>query len=146
MLDGELGNNASNYEDGSGLLFSGDLQYTFNEFNRNYLIGTASLTHNRFSFELGTSEIDFTATDLKIGGLFLRKIQNFSIYGGIEATIYSDGDIEYKPSGNEFEVEREDPLSLRLGVALAIDPSIDLRADLYALGEKTFAFAVDFKI
>jgi hypothetical protein len=141
MLDGELSQNQS-IGDGSGFRFFLDGQYRFKTFEGNQLLGTFGLTHDRFQFEQNNFEVDMSVTDIKVGAMLLRKVRELSLYGGLEAYLYSDGELE---SGQtDTELEREDTLNLRLGGTFAIDPSFDLRADLYLLGEQSIMIAGDF--
>jgi hypothetical protein len=147
VLDGELGNN-SPAEDGSGLRLFVDGQFEFKQWGANSLFGTFGLTHDRYGFERdilgGKIDYDFTVTEIKIGGLFAHRINRASLYGGLEAYLFSDGELDFGTSN--LDVERDNRLNIRLGGAFAVDSSIDLRADLFLMSEQTFLFAADFRL
>jgi hypothetical protein len=147
VLDGELGNDFR-AEDGGGLRLFVDGQFEFKRWAANSFLGTFALTHDRYSFQedfLGRSvDIDFNVTEIKIGGLFAHRINRASLYGGLEAYLFSDGELDLGAS--KPDVERDNRLNIRLGGAFAVDSSIDLRADLYLLSEQTFMFAADFRL
>ncbi|WP_141734466.1 hypothetical protein [Oligoflexus tunisiensis] len=147
VLDGELGDEAR-AEDGSGLRLFVDGQFNFKQWGANTLMGTFALTHDRYSFQedfVGRNiDLDLTMTEIKIGGLFAHRISRASLYGGLEAYLFSDGEIDFGSANDD--VERDNRLNIRLGGAFAVDPAIDLRADLYLLSEQTFLFAADFRL
>ncbi len=147
VLDGELGNDLR-AEDGGGIRLFVDGQFEFKEWGANSLLGTFALSHDRYTFEedfVGRKiDLDFTVTEIKIGGLFAHRINRASLYGGLEAYLFSDGEID---SGSaSADVERDNRLNIRLGGAFSVDPSIDLRADLFLMSEQTFLFAADFRL
>ncbi len=147
VLDGELGNDFR-AEDGGGIRLFVDGQFEFKEWGANSLLGTFALSHDRYTFEedfVGRKiDLDFTVTEIKIGGLFAHRINRASLYGGLEAYLFSDGEID---SGSaSADVERDNRLNIRLGGAFSVDPSIDLRADLFLMSEQTFLFAADFRL
>ncbi len=147
VLDGELGNDFR-AEDGGGIRLFVDGQFEFKEWGANSLLGTFALSHDRYTFEedfVGRKiDLDFTVTEIKIGGLFAHRINRASLYGGLEAYLFSDGEID---SGSaSADVERDNRLNIRLGGAFSVDPSIDLRADLFLMRERTFLFAADFRL
>ncbi len=147
VLDGELGNDFR-AEDGGGVRLFVDGQFEFKEWGANSLLGTFALTHDRYNFEedfLGRKiDLDFTVTEIKIGGLFAHRISRASLYGGLEAYLFSDGEID--SGADSADVERDNRLNIRLGGAFSVDPSIDLRADLFLMSEQTFLFAADFRL
>jgi hypothetical protein len=147
VLDGEIGE-GNPAEDGSGLRLFVDGQFEFKQWGTNSLLGTFALAHDRYGFERdfvgGTVDIDFSVTEIKIGGLFAHRINRASLYGGLEAYLFSDGEVDAGVSN--VDVERDDRLNVRLGGAFAVDSSIDLRADLFLIGEQTFLFAADFRL
>ena len=140
MIDGELGDRVK-IGDGNGFRLMFDGQYEVKNFSGNILIATFGLTHDRFKFEERNAKVDFTVTDMKIGGLVLHRIDKLAFYGGLDLYLFSNGDIDY---GNISDgVERDDRINIHLGAAFAIDPAFDIRADLYLIGEQTLSFAVD---
>ncbi|MDQ3235218.1 MAG: hypothetical protein M3Q07_25700, partial [Pseudobdellovibrionaceae bacterium] len=147
VLDGELGND-NRAEDGSGLRLFVDGQFNFKQWGANTLLGTFALIHDRYSFSRdfvgGEIDYDFTVTEIKIGGLFAHDIGPASLYGGLEAYLFSDGEIDVGSANDD--VERDDRLNIRLGGAFAVDQSIDLRADLFLMSEQTFLFGADFRL
>lgn len=147
VLDGELGNDFR-AEDGSGLRLFVDGQFEFKQWGANSLLGTFALTHDRYGFEedfVGRKiDLDFTVTEIKIGGLFTHRVSRASLYGGLEAYLFSDGEIDYGNANDD--VERDDRLNIRLGGAFSVDSAIDLRADLFLMSEQTFLFAADFRL
>lgn len=147
VLDGELGNDFR-AEDGSGIRLFVDGQFEFKEWGANSLLGTFALSHDRYGFEedfLGRKiDLDFNVTEIKIGGLFAHRISRASLYGGLEAYLFSDGELD--SGSSSADVERDDRLNIRLGGAFSVDPSIDLRADLFLMSEQTFLFAADFRL
>jgi len=147
VLDGELGNDVR-AQDGSGVRLFADGQFAFKQWGPNSLLGTFALVHDRYSFEedfVGRKvDVDFTVTEIKIGGLFTHRISNASLYGGLEAYLFSDGEIDYGAANDD--VERDDRLNIRLGGTYSVDSAIDLRADLFLMSEQTFLFAADFRL
>lgn len=142
MLDGEIGSGAR-IKDGEGYRIFLDADYRLARFDRNYLIGTFSLI--RDSFEFGSqSSIEFDVLEIKFGALILRRIQNFSLYGGLELYAYSDGDM--KAGRNKVEIDRSDRINARLGLSFSLDQSIDLRTELFLIGEQSVLLGADFRI
>ncbi len=147
VLDGELGQDYR-AKDGSGLQLFLDGQFEIKQWGKNALLGTFALTHDRYTFNediLGRSiDLDFTMTEIKIGGLFVHRISSASLYGGLEAYLYTKGDLEN--SVDSVSTKRDDRLNIRLGGAFAVDSSIDLRAELFLLSEQTVLLGADFRL
>lgn len=144
LLDGEMGE-ATKIGDGSGFRLQLDGDYEVKAVDKNRFFLTFGLIHDRFSFEEGNVEADFTMTDIKLGGLMAHAINSqFSLYGGLDIFVYSDGDVEVLSTS--VEAERESRINLRLGAAFAIDSRVDLRADLLLIGEQTVTLAADISI
>jgi hypothetical protein len=143
MLDGELGRQGT-VGDGEGyrLFVDGDLEFT--RLGGSTLLGTFILTHDRFSFD-DPGDVDFTMTEIKAGVLVLRRIQHVSLYGGLDVILFSDGEVD-DGRPDPLEAERSSRLNLRLGLAFAVNSSIDLRADLHLLNEQSLFFGADFRI
>ena len=147
MLDGELGQN-NKIGDGQGFKLFLESQFDLKRSGANLFALTVSLDHDRYTFEEGNVELDWTMTDIKVGGLIIRNAGPAKLYGGLEVVLYSDGEGETKINGNSFsnDAKRDDRLNLRLGAAFDIDRNFDLRADLLLLGEQTITFAADLSI
>ncbi len=147
LLDGELGNDYS-ANDGSGIRLFVDGHFSFKQWGRNQLLGTFALSHDRFNFSEDFAgrniDLDFTMTEIKIGGLFAHKVSSASLYAGLEAYLYSNGELD--PGSQSLDTERDDRLNLRLGGTFSVDSSIDLRTDLYLLNEQTLMLAADFRL
>jgi len=143
MLDGEIGR-GTKWGDGEGFRLFGDAQYEIHRFNQNKVLLTGTLSHDRFSFSERNFDIDLTLTELKIGGLIMHDVREFSIYGGLEVVAYSNGD--YDIENFSGDVKRDDRLNLRLGALFNATPAVDLRADLLLLGEQTILLACDFAL
>lgn len=144
MIDGEYQPRAGSLDDGSGYRLFFDADYEIKRFSTGQLVGSFSFLRDDLKFEAPQDrELEFTINEAKIGGLFIHRIQEVAIYGGLEIFLYSDGEIELV---NRGDVERNDRLNLRIGGAFSIDQSFDLRADLYLMSEETLTLAVDFRI
>ncbi|MFW7379718.1 MAG: hypothetical protein ACOH5I_12975 [Oligoflexus sp.] len=142
MLDGDLGTNQT-IGDGSGFRFFVDGDFEVHRSNNNRFVGTFALVHDRFKFEQG-ADLEFTVTEIKFGGLMIHRMQNLALYGGLELVLYSDGSLE----NNNFstDIERDDRLNVRLGSSFALAPTVDLRLDLFLIGEQTLLFGADFQL
>lgn len=144
MIDGDYQPRGGNLDDGSGYRLFVDADYEFKRFAAGQLIGTFSFLHDNFTFEApGDRELEFSMNEAKIGGLFIHRIQDIAIYGGLEIFLYSDGEIELI---TRADAERNDRMNLRIGAAFSLDNNFDLRGDLYLMSEETLTLAVDFKI
>ena len=145
MLDGEIGQ-TTKIGDGKGFKLFLDGQYNLKRKGSNTFAITGAFSHDRFEFEQGNTEVSWTMTEMKAGGLFIRRAGSARLYGGLEVFLYSDGESETRVANfsSSGEAERDDRLNLRLGASIAIDPSIDLRADLLLLSEQTITLASDF--
>lgn len=147
MFDGEIGNGPK-VGDGNGFRLFGEGQFDFAQKGATTFSGTFALIHDQFKFSENDLDVDFSITEIKIGGLAIHRIREFSLYGGLEVILYSNGSLESSAYGISYEAdaERDDRLNLRLGAAFAIDRALDIRADLLLLGEQTILFGVDYKI
>lgn len=147
MLDGELGGSNS-LEDGKGFRLFADVAFTAHEFDRNKIIVTGTLSHDRFSFEESNVDADFRVTELKGGAVIMHSVEAFNLYGGAEFILLSDGEAEYEiPAGSfDRDADRDDRLNLRLGAQYNLNTYAALKADLLILGEQTFFLGADFAI
>ncbi|SMF18817.1 hypothetical protein [Pseudobacteriovorax antillogorgiicola] len=143
LIDGELGN-ALSFDDGSGFRIFFDGRYMLKKAGAIEFAMTGNLTHDRFTFESGDTELDWSMTDLKLGGLAIHRAGRASIYGGLDAVLYSDGQSEVGDAS--ADAERNDRINLRVGGSFALDRSMDLRADIFLLGEKSIQIGVDMYI
>lgn len=143
MFDGEIGSGPQ-IGDGNGFRLFLEGQFDITQKGATTFAGTFALTRDQFNFSENNIEVDFEITEIKIGGLAIHRVREFSLYGGLEVVLYSDGTLE--SGGFEADAERDDRLNLRLGAAFAVDRELDIRADLLLLGEQTLLFAVDYKI
>ena len=143
MIDGEFGhgNKLQNVE---GFRLFGDAQLEVHRFDKNKIIATGTLSHDRFSFSRGGIDLDFTVTELKIGGVIMHDVRDFSLYGGLELVIYSHGDFDNGKTTTD--IHRDDRLNLRLGASFKVTRDVDIRADLLLVGEQTILLAADFAI
>lgn len=143
MIDGEAGN-GNKVGDGEGFRLWGDAQFEVHRFNQNKILVTGTLSHDRFSFSEANADIDFTVTELKIGGLILHDVRDFSLYAGLELVAYSNGDLDV---GNfSADIKRDDRLNLRLGGVFHVTPRFALRGDLLLIGEQSILLAADFAL
>lgn len=143
MVDGEIGS-ANQGEDGQGFRLFADVAFEAHKFDRNKVIVTGTLSHDRFGFEINDTDIDFMVTELKGGAVFMHSVENFDLYAGMEFVLLSDGEIE----ANNFDVDadRDDRLNVRLGAAYAFSNYVSAKADLLILGEQTLLLAADFAL
>ncbi len=143
MIDGEIGS-GNNADDGSGFRLFADIAFEAHRFNRNRIIVTGTLSHDRFSFETPVNDVDFTVTEIKGGAVFVHSVDGFDLYGGGEFVLVSDGKIEV---GNaDVDADRDDRLNLRLGAAYNLNNYAALKADLLVLGEQTLLLGADFAL
>ena len=143
MINGDIGN-GSQIGNGEGFRLWGDGQFEVHRINQNKILITGALIHDRFSFSKRGIDVDFTITELKIGGLFVHDVRDFSLYAGGELVVYSNGDIDIENfSGN---AKRDDRLNLRLGASFNATPKLALRGDLLLIGEQTILLAADFAL
>lgn len=144
MIDGELGDRFK-VDDGTGFRLHLDGGYEAWAAQNNRFIVSFGLLHDRFEFEQGAQNPEFTMTDITVGGLFAHQVNAaFGFYAGLNLYLYSDGELE---SGNtSVDAERGSRIALDLGATFAVSPKVDLRADLALLNEQTLMLAADFSL
>ncbi|MBC7661624.1 MAG: hypothetical protein H7249_18150 [Chitinophagaceae bacterium] len=143
MFDGDIGRDHT-IGSGEGFRLFGDAQYEFHRFNQNKIIGTGTLSFDRFSFSEAGTKVDFKATEFKIGGLFMHDVREFSLYGGLEIVLYSNASTQIHNISED--AHRDDRLNVRLGATFNATKNVALRADLLLIGEQTILFAADFAL
>lgn len=143
MIDGNFGK-GNQIGGGSGLRLWGDGQMEVHRINQNKILVTGSLIHDRFSFSERRIDVDFTITELKVGGLFVHDVREFSLYAGLEVVLYSNG--EYDVGNFSGDAKRDDRLNIRLGASFNASPKFALRGDLLLIGEQSILLAADFAL
>ncbi len=143
MIDGEIGS-GTNADNGNGFRLFADVAFEAHRFNRNRIIVTGSLSHDRFSFEYPNIDVDFTVTEIKGGAVFMHSVDGFDLYGGGEFVLVSDGKVEV--GNGDSDADRDDRLNLRLGAAYNLSNYVALKADLLILGEQTLLLGADFAL
>lgn len=141
MIDGEIGS-SQKADDGQGFRLFADLAYEAHRFDKNKIIVTGSLSHDRFGFEIADNDVDFTVTELKGGAVFMHSVDGFDLYGGMEFVLLSDGEVEV--ANTDTDADRDDRLNLRLGALYNLNNYVALKADLLIVGEQTLLLGADF--
>lgn len=65
--------------------------------------------------------------------------ERVDIYGGIGLVPFSDGEVE--AGGADFDIERDDLFSIRIGASFAFGNNFFVRPDVKIVGEQTFTLA-----
>ncbi len=147
LLDGELSGDAS-IEDGSGFRLAIDADAALTNVGKSELLGTAGFLQDRFKFSENNVDAELSTTQLAIGVLLRHQINKLSLHGGLQIFLVDSGELETTVAGNSgsTDIERDDKLNLRLGLAFAATPSVDVRLDLLAIGEQSVVLAADIAL
>jgi hypothetical protein len=127
--------------DGDGFTLGVGAKYRFYHEDRVKIIGYGAFNRFDDDVEYLNIESEVTLNELHMGGVGVYEINpSVEAYGGLEIVPYSNGEVDSEGSAIDYDIERDDLVSLKLGANVYVKGFV-LRPEFTLLSEQTLALS-----